>query len=103
MIFTALVGVFLLVLLGYLFFSRHLPQATIICLVLIFAGGVGNLIDRIANDGRVIDFLNIGIGPLRTDIFNVVDMTITFGALLLALRNLPQDNAHDRNDRRKDA
>ncbi len=37
--------------------------------------------------GSVIDFLNIGIGPVRTGIFNVADVAIMVGiALLLADR-----------------
>jgi signal peptidase II len=84
LVFTVLVGIFLLGLLGYLLVSRSVPSAAIICLSLVFAGGISNLIDRIAYDGRVIDFLNVGIGPLRTGIFNLADMAITFGALFLA-------------------
>ncbi len=52
-------------------------------LALMAGGGVGNLIDRFTNDGRVIDFLNFGIGPVRTGILNVADLAITFGALTL--------------------
>jgi signal peptidase II len=55
-------------------------------LVLFVAGGLSNLVDRIAM-GSVIDFLNIGIGPVRTGIFNVADVAIMLGiALLLADR-----------------
>lgn len=50
--------------------------------LLLLAGGVSNLIDRIAM-GRVIDFLNVGIGPLRTGIFNVADMAILAGVAIL--------------------
>ena len=39
-----------------------------VSLAYILAGGVGNLIDRVFNDGLVTDFLNIGVGPLRTGI-----------------------------------
>ncbi len=52
---------------------------------MVFAGGIGNLIDRIRINA-VIDFLNLGIGPLRTGIFNVADMAITAGFVML----LPQ-------------
>jgi signal peptidase II len=31
----------------------------------------------------VTDFLNLGIGPLRTGIFNVADVALTVGALAL--------------------
>ncbi|HEX2734420.1 MAG TPA: signal peptidase II [Polyangiaceae bacterium] len=44
--------------------------------VLLAAGGIGNLIDRILRDGAVIDFMNLGIGPVRTGIFNVADVQI---------------------------
>jgi signal peptidase II len=36
-------------------------------------------------DGRVTDFLNVGIGSFRTGIFNLADMAILAGALLLIL------------------
>jgi signal peptidase II len=48
---------------------------------LFVAGGVSNWLDR-ATTGHVVDFLNVGIGPLRTGIFNVADMAIMAGALL---------------------
>jgi len=83
LIFTVLVGVFLLWLLVYLLRSTELTSLATVCLSLVCAGGLSNLIDRIAYDGRVVDFLNVGIGPLRTGIFNVADMAITFGALLM--------------------
>ena len=46
-------------------------------------GGIGNLLDRIIHEGRVGDFLNIGVGVLRTRIFNVADLCIMLGCLLL--------------------
>ena len=49
----------------------------------IIGGGLGNLVDRLFNDFRVVDFLNFGIGALRTGILNVADMSVTFGVLFL--------------------
>ncbi|MBM4259806.1 MAG: signal peptidase II [Deltaproteobacteria bacterium] len=94
-LFTILTGVFLVGLLIYLLVSKSLTRLSLICLSLVCAGGIGNLIDRIAYDGRVVDFLNVGIGPLRTGIFNVADMAITFGALALLLESLrkPKETA----------
>jgi len=89
--FTALVGMFLLGLLGFLLLNRSLPGFAVHCLSWIFAGGASNLIDRIAYDGRVVDFLNVGIGPLRTGIFNIADMAITFGAMFLAFQSFWQE------------
>ena len=55
----------------------------VIVVVTIIAGGLGNLIDRIFNDFHVVDFLNFGIGPVRTGILNVADMSVTFGVIYL--------------------
>ena len=54
---------------------------------LVFAGGASNLADRIAR-GSVIDFMNVGLGSLRTGIFNVADVAIMAGVLLLVLTHL---------------
>ncbi|WP_374164640.1 signal peptidase II [Arcticibacter sp. MXS-1] len=54
-----------------------------IAFAMIFSGGLGNIIDRIAFSSRVTDFLNVGIGSIRTGIFNVADMYVTTGVLLL--------------------
>lgn len=90
LVFTVLVALFLLGLLFYTLFNGALATNHALFLSLICAGGISNLIDRIAFDGRVVDFLNIGIGPLRTGIFNVADMAITAGAALLTLDTLMQ-------------
>jgi signal peptidase II len=58
---------------------RGLPA---IGLALFIAGGVSNWIDR-ALRGSVVDFLNVGIGPLRTGVFNVADMAIMLGAAIV--------------------
>lgn len=56
-----------------------------LALGLVAAGGIGNLIDRVVRDGAVIDFMNLGIGSLRTGIFNVADVQIMLGFGLLLL------------------
>jgi len=78
------VGVVLAALLAYLFVSK--PQNPIVgaSVALIVGGGVSNLIDRVRYGGYVVDFLNVGIGPLRTGIFNVADMAIMAGVVLWA-------------------
>jgi signal peptidase II len=58
-------------------------KRTIIVFVSIIGGGLGNLIDRLFNDFRVVDFLNFGIGSVRTGILNVADMSVTFGVIYL--------------------
>jgi len=40
---------------------------------MVLAGGVGNFADQVRYGGYVVDLLKVGIGPLRTGIFNVAD------------------------------
>ncbi len=63
--------------------DRPLAWAALVGGVLLLAGGVGNLIDRVFRHGAVVDFMNVGIGPLRSGIFNVADVQIVVGGLLL--------------------
>ena len=58
-----------------------------VALVLILAGAVGNLIDRI-RVGYVIDFIELYYGAWRFPAFNVADMVIFLGALMLILELL---------------
>jgi len=82
-ILTVINGVVLIGLAVYLLAARSVSSASFLPLVLVVAGGVGNLIDRI-RFGYVVDFLNLGIGNLRTGIFNIADMFITAGFILMA-------------------
>jgi signal peptidase II len=52
---------------------------------LIFAGGIGNIIDRLIFDRHVTDFMNLGILSLRTGIFNFADVWITAGVCYLLI------------------
>jgi signal peptidase II len=72
-----------------------LPRVTAVALSLICGGGCGNLIDRIAHGGYVIDFLNVGVGGLRTGIFNIADMAIMAGALLMVLPSAKRDKTFE--------
>jgi signal peptidase II len=51
---------------------------------LIVAGGASNWIDR-AVGGAVVDFLNVGVGSVRTGIFNVADVAIMTGICLIVM------------------
>ena len=82
-LFIVLPGMFLGGILGFLIRSRTLPAGECFALLLFIGGGGSNLLDRIWLQNRVIDFLNLGIGALRTGIFNVADVLILIGAGLL--------------------
>ena len=51
-------------------------------LALIFAGALGNIIDRFI-DGKVTDFLHLEFGSYSFFIFNLADAFITLGAILI--------------------
>jgi signal peptidase II len=55
---------------------------TIAALAAVISGGIGNLIDRVWR-GSVIDFIYMGIGPVHTGVFNVADIAITGGLLVM--------------------
>ena len=59
---------------------------------LLVAGGSSNWADRIAR-GSVVDFLSIGLGSLRTGIFNVADVAIMLGMALLLVGHSQVENA----------
>ncbi len=82
-IFVILVGAFLFGLLAHLVLNSKQQLTPLIALSLVFSGGLSNFYDRIVNNGAVIDFLNIGLGSVRTGIFNVADIAIMLGAFLL--------------------
>jgi signal peptidase II len=81
-IFTISVAVFLAGALVFLIQKRAMGRWNTIAVTLLIAGGLGNLIDRITR-GTVTDFINLGIGPLRTGIFNIADVAIVVGVAIL--------------------
>lgn len=76
----------------YLFAAKKIAFLPACALTLIASGGIGNLIDRIFRDGRVVDFMNMGITTgkfsLRTGIFNIADIAIMAGLFLIVAHEL---------------
>jgi len=70
--------------------GRGLEPATLAGWSFLAGGGIGNLIDRVARGGLVRDFLNFGIGNLRTGIMNAADLAIVAGCLLIVFQSLRQ-------------
>ncbi len=75
--------------------STTLRLSTAILAILVLGGGLSNLVDRLVNDGKVIDFLNIGFGGFRSGIFNLADVWIFFGSFALGAVIFQRD-ARDR-------
>ena len=82
-IFSVVNAIVLIAIPAVLAAKTNLGRSQMLAISLLMAGGIGNLIDRLFHGGLVIDFLNMGIGPLRTGIFNVADMAIMAGFALL--------------------
>ena len=82
-LFTVSTGIALLML-AILTVQRRTNRLTTLGLTLFVAGGASNWLDRVAR-GTVVDFLNVGVGSLRTGIFNVADVAIMFGVGLFVL------------------
>jgi signal peptidase II len=72
----------LAVMLGYVLLDRRMDRWQIYSFSFIIGGGFSNIIDRILY-GQVTDFMNIGIGSLRTGIFNFADVSIMLGLGLM--------------------
>ena len=80
---VVLVGATQLALLAFLLRTRALSTWQRVGFSLFLAGGLGNWLDRLLNEGRVIDFVSLGVGGLHTGIFNVADVAITAGIVMV--------------------
>ena len=84
-VFTVLALVALVVLGGMVRQTRPGQRIRLLALALVCGGAVGNLIDRIRSARGVVDFIDVWIGPFHWPTFNVADMAVSCGAVLLAL------------------
>ena len=64
-----------------LYFARFAEQsrAQLVALGILAGGGLGNWLDRVLHNGHVTDFVSLGVGQLRTGIFNVADLAVVAG------------------------
>jgi signal peptidase II len=73
----------MLVCIGFLLFrSPATTRTQVVAFGLIAGGGLANWLDRVRDDGAVTDFVSLGLGQLRTGIFNVADLAIVAGLLV---------------------
>ncbi|MCB8928214.1 MAG: signal peptidase II [Ardenticatenaceae bacterium] len=91
----------LLFLLGLFIYQMHLPKQAWLLrlgLAVLIGGAMGNLVDRIFV-GEVLDFIQT---PLRQGIFNVADMMIHLGMILVFL-GVWQQERREKQQRRETA
>jgi signal peptidase II len=75
-----------LIVLGLLYHrAQPSERLRVIGIALVAGGAVGNLLDRIRSSAGVVDFIDVGVANVRFWTFNVADMGITAGAVLLLL------------------
>ncbi len=75
-------------------------------LALVTGGAFGNLVDRVRSARGVVDFLDVGVGAWRWPTFNVADIAVSTGAIILAvvLWNEEEERvAHQHDDTHRDA
>ena len=83
-VFIALALVALIVLARLYRAAPAHDRSRAVALALICAGAIGNMLDRMRSARGVVDFIDLGIGDARFYTFNVADVAITIGAVLLA-------------------
>ncbi len=89
--FSVAAGIFAAGPIVFLLIKSGLTTTQITAGSLIAGGTLSNVIDRLLHDGRVLDFINIVMTPLHLMIFNLADVAIALGIIMLlylALRRL---------------
>ena len=92
-VFLVLTLVALVALIAMYWTTPSSDRIRLYSIALICGGALGNLIDRVRSARGVVDFLDVGIGAMRWPVFNVADMAVTVGAVLLALSLWSEETA----------
>ena len=81
------ISIFAVILLGTLLRqARSTDVLRVVSVSLVMAGALGNLYDRVRWDRGVVDFIGpIDLGFMDWPIFNVADMAVSIGAVLLLI------------------
>lgn len=82
-VFIVVSAVAIVLIAAVLLYMARYKKPLVVSLVLILAGGVGNMIDRTAN-GFVVDFIQFGFWQ-SFPVFNVADSYVTVGGFLLVI------------------
>lgn len=68
----------------YLLTHKTLPRLLVLGIAFVIGGGLGNLYDRLMY-GSVTDFLHIDFYLFKTGIFNLADVSIMIGMVMLVI------------------
>jgi len=75
-------AVVLLFVLFYMFKEKQMDKLSLIGFSCVVGGGIANVFDRFVHSS-VTDFLFIDLGFVRTGIFNIADLSVTTGMILI--------------------
>jgi len=76
----------------YTYIDKALDEISIIGFSLIIGGGIGNIFDRIVY-GSVTDFLYLDFGGIfKTGIFNIADLSVTTGMILILISSFKKNS-----------
>jgi signal peptidase II len=92
-IFTALTVVALVILARLYAATRSGDMPRTVALALVCGGALGNLVDRLSSGMGVVDFIDVGLRNTRWPTFNVADIAVCVGAVLLAVVLWAEDRA----------
>lgn len=75
----------------YTYRDKKLDNLSLVGFSLIIGGGVANIFDRVVY-GSVTDFLYINLGFFKTGIFNIADLSVTTGIILILIASFKKGN-----------
>lgn len=84
-VFLAMAGLAVLLLTHLARNTSPFDRFRLLALGLLAGGAAGNLVDRVRSSQGVVDFVDVGLGALRFPTFNIADIGVTTGAVLLAV------------------
>jgi signal peptidase II len=94
-IFLVLSLVALVALVGMYWYTPVADRVRLMAISLICGGAIGNLFDRVRQESGVVDFIDVGIADVRWPVFNIADMAVTTGAIVLALSLWKEEQGDD--------
>lgn len=79
----------------YLIKEEHVTKANFVAVTFIIGGGIGNIIDRILYNS-VTDFMYLELGIFHTGVFNMGDLSVTIGAIILIFSSIIKSSANQK-------
>jgi len=92
-IFVVVVGLLLFGMLGYVLWNRAIDPTQTVAWSLLVSGGLGNLVDRVFRGGAVVDYVSVGIGMVRTAVFNLADLLVFTGVFILLIHKTKKNRS----------